>query len=83
MAAQGIYNFEQGLTRFREELYLYHEEKAFLFGQSFSEFIWDKVALKIRHYNRALNADQLSDQQKSAKRLNATEDAYRKASDGE
>lgn len=83
MAAQGVYDFDQGLALFREELYLYHEEKAFLFGQSFSEYIWDKVALKIRQYNRAMNADQLSEQEKNAKRLNAAADAYRKASDGE
>lgn len=83
MASQGIYDFDHGLALFREELYNYHEEKAFLFGQSFSDYVWDKVALKVRQYNRAMNSDQLSELEKNAKRLNATADAYRKASDGE
>ena len=83
MAAEGVYDFDKGLQLFRDELYAYHEEKAFLFGQSFSEYIWDKVALKVRQYNRGMNADQLSDWQKEAKRLNAAAEAYRKASDGE
>ncbi|MFJ3048261.1 hypothetical protein ACIPEN_20705 [Herbaspirillum chlorophenolicum] len=83
MASQGVYDFAEGLALFREELHAYHEEKAFLFGQSFSEYVWDKVALKIRQYNRAMNADQLSEAEKQSKRMHAVADAYRKASDGE
>jgi hypothetical protein len=83
MATQGIYDLDQGLTVFREQLYAYHDEKAFLFGQSLSSYVWDKVALKVRQYNAGMNADQLSDEVKQAKGLNAAADAYRKASDGE
>jgi hypothetical protein len=74
---------DQGLSAFRAQLYAYHDEKAFLFGQSLSSYIWDKVALKVRQYNAGMNADQLSDKVKQAKGLNAATDAYRKASDGE
>jgi hypothetical protein len=83
MATQRMYDLDQGLVAFREQLITYHDEKAFLFGQSLSSYIWDKVALKVRQYNAGLNADQLSDEQKQDKGLNAAADAYRKASDGE
>lgn len=82
MATQGIYDLDEGLAAFREQLIAYHDEKAFLFGQSLSSYIWDKVALKVRQYNAGMNAEQLSDEVKQAKGLNAVADAYRKASDG-
>lgn len=83
MATQGIYQLDQGLAAFREQLIAYHDEKAFMFGQSLASYIWDKVALKVRQYNAGMNADQLTDDIKQAKGLNAAADAYRKASDGE
>lgn len=83
MAVQGIYDLDQGLAAFREQLIAYHDEKAFLFGQSLASYIWDKVALKVRQYNAGMNADQLSDEIKQTKGLNAAADAYRKASNGE
>ena len=83
MATLGIYDLDQGVAAFREQLIAYHDEKAFLFGQSLASYIWDKVALKVRQYNAGLNADQLTDDLKQMKGLNAAADAYRKASDGE
>jgi hypothetical protein len=83
MASRRIYDLDQGLSAFREQLYAYHDEKAFLFGQSLASYVWDKVALKVRQYNVGMNADQLSEEVKQAKGLNAAADAYRKASDGE
>ena len=83
MATQGIYDLDQGIAAFREQLIAYHDEKAFLFGQSLSSYVWDKVALKVRQYNAGMNAEQLSGEIKQAKGLNAAADAYRKASDGE
>ncbi|HJU70463.1 MAG TPA: hypothetical protein VJ603_01310, partial [Paucimonas sp.] len=76
------YDLDQGLGAFRDQLTIYHDEKAFLFGQSLSSYIWDKVALKVRQYNAGINADQLSDEIRQVKGLNAAADAYRKASNG-
>lgn len=83
MAVHRIYDLDAGLIAFREQVSEYHDEKAFLFGQSLASYVWDKVALKVRQYNAGMNADQLSDEIKQAKGLNAAADAYRKASDGE
>ncbi|WP_197034964.1 hypothetical protein [Herbaspirillum sp. RV1423] len=71
MASQCICDSNQGLALFGEELCIYREEKARLFGRSFFDYIWDKVALKICQYNQAMNATQLSEQEKNAKQISA------------
>ncbi len=83
MAVNGIYDFEEGIDALKAHLFVYHDEKAFLYGQSFSSYIWDKVACKVRQYNARMNVDQVSEEVRHAKGLDVVSETYRKASDGE
>ena len=83
MAAKGFYEVEEGLTAFCAALMQYHDEKAYLHGCSLASYVRDKVALKVRAYNAALNAHQLTEEEQREKGLHAAAEAYRRASDGE
>ena len=83
MAVQRLYDLDQGLVAFREQLIAYHDEKAFLFGQSLVELpLGQGRAQGPANTTPALNAHQLSDEVKQTKGLNAAADAYRQASNG-
>lgn len=81
MASKRIYDFEEGLAIFREELSLYHDARAFLFGQSLSSYIWDKVALKVRQYCVSFNADELTEQERAEKGLTSQKPIARQATE--
>lgn len=83
MASQEVYRLDEGIELLRTALGDYYAKKAFMYGQSLSEYVWDRVALKIREYNKRVNAQELTEAEQKQRGLHSTADAYRRARDGE
>ncbi|WP_203468586.1 replication initiation factor [Dechloromonas sp. TW-R-39-2] len=69
----------EGAEDFLANAYAYHEQKAYELGLSFDAFIAEKLALKHRQYNTAIN-DPEQEAKRQAKELEEQARAYRKAS---
>ena len=69
----------EGCESFLASAYAYHEQKALNLGLSFDDFIAEKLALKHRQYNTAVN-DPKQEAKRQAKALEDEARAYRKAS---
>lgn len=71
----------EGTEDFLANAYLYHEQKAHDLGQPFETMITEKLALKHRQYNTAIN-DPEQEAKRKAKEVADQARAYRKESDG-
>ena len=71
----------EGTEDFLASAYAYHEQKAYDLGLPFEDFIAEKLALKHRQYNTAIN-DPEQEAKRQAKVLEEQARAYRKASGG-
>ena len=69
----------EGCEDFLASAYAYHEQKALDLGLPFEDFIAEKLALKHRQYNTAVN-DPEQEAKRQAKALEDEARAYRKAS---
>ena len=69
----------EGCEDFLASAYAYHEQKALDLGLPFEDFITEKLALKHRQYNTAVN-DPEQEAKRQAKALEDEAKAYRKAS---
>lgn len=81
MAKHGLPATElyEGCEDFLASAYAYHEQKAHDLGLRFEDFIAEKLALKRRQYNTAVN-DPEQEAKRQAKELEDQARAYRKAS---
>lgn len=79
LAFRTAYEFEQGIGKFLEEAFNYHEQQAHYQGIRFEELMADKLSIKQRVYGTKLNDPDL-DAQRKAKELEEQAKAYRKAS---
>ena len=82
MATEGVDNFERGLEVFSGRLREFHEERAYQSMMLFETYIAQKVALKNREFNTALNHPEREEARKALE-LKRQAEAYRKAHDGE
>ena len=82
MAREGITDLYEGQEAFITALYQYHENKAYLLGLPFDQYIAEKVALKARQFNTLLNNPAFEEEHQAREQTKAAMD-YRKASDGE
>jgi hypothetical protein len=78
------HNFEatelyEGTEDFLANAYAYHEQKSHHLGLPFDQFIAERLALKHRQYNTAIN-DPEQEENRKAKELEEQARAYRKAS---
>lgn len=71
----------EGAEDFLANAYAYHEQKAHDLGLPFDQFIEERLALKHRQYNTAIN-DPEQEAKRKAKELADQTKAYRKESDG-
>lgn len=71
----------EGCEDFMANAYGYHEQKAHDLGLPFEDFIAEKLALKHRQYNTAIN-DPEQEAKRQAKEVAEQASAYRKAADG-
>lgn len=71
----------EGAEDFLANAYAYHEKKANDLGLPFDDFIAERLALKHRQYNTAIN-DPEQEEKRKAKELAEQAKAYRKESDG-
>ena len=71
----------EGAEDFLANAYAYHEKKANDLGLPFDDFIAERLALKHRQYNTAIN-DPEQEAKRKAKELAEQARAYRKESDG-
>lgn len=71
----------EGTEDFLANAYTYHEQKALDLGLPFDAFIAEKLALKHRQYNTAIN-DPKQEANRQAKEREKEAKAYRKESDG-
>ena len=71
----------EGAEDFLANAYAYHEKKANDLGLPFDDFIAERLALKHRQYNTAIN-DPEQEEKRKAKELEEQARAYRKESDG-
>lgn len=71
----------EGAEDFLANAYAYHEQKAYELGLPFDEFIAERLALKHRQYNTAIN-DPEQEAQRKAQEVRNEARAYRKESDG-
>ena len=55
MAREGILDLYDGLKAFEAAMYAYHESKSFHMGLPFDDYIAEKVSIKMREFNTALN----------------------------
>lgn len=81
MAKHGFpaHELYEGAEDFLANAYAYHEQKALDLGLPFDDFIAEKLALKHRQYNTAIN-DPEQEAKRKAKVLEEQARAYRKAS---
>lgn len=82
MAMHKIDNRNDAMDALMSRLYEHYSLFALRNNKTFDEFLADRVALKGRDFNTALNAPGLTDNLKQDF-LDAKSDAYRRASDGE
>jgi len=71
----------EGAEDFLANAYAYHEQKSHDLGLPFDQFIEERLALKHRQYNTAIN-DPEQEAKRKAKKLADQTKAYRKESDG-
>ena len=71
----------EGAEDFLANAYAYHEKKANDLGMPFDDFIAERLALKHRQYNTALN-DPEQEEKRKAKELAEQAKAYRQEADG-
>lgn len=55
MAREGIRDLYDGLKAFEAAMYAYHESKSSYMGLPFDDYIAEKVSIKMREFNTALN----------------------------
>lgn len=70
-----------GAEDFLANAYAYHEQKAYELGLPFDDFIAERLALKHRQYNTAIN-DPEHEAKRKAQEVSNKARAYRKESDG-
>ncbi len=82
MAIKPCFDFDEGMTAFQDDLWSYHEARAYDLGLPAKNYLEEKIALKVRQFNTAMNGSTEDAEAREAQRIAVEAEAYRRQSKG-